>query len=195
VSAVEREPAQLVAQPLVVEDEFADLVGKLSTLPLALQAAGLLAFVLGRRRPCRPDRVGRGPELVGRHMAHRPGLAGSVPGMTCCPIQVPGRRIRVAGRRAGLSPCDLTPRPGTPKVDGVSWTVVRGPCVLEVVEHVLCAVCRPHREQVMIVVLEAAAATHGDEPRIPDLGEDHPFDQLALVSTKGSSIGLRVLTV
>jgi hypothetical protein len=27
----------------------------------------------------------------------------------------------------------------------------------------------------MIVVLEAAAATHGDEPGIPDLGEDHPL--------------------
>jgi RimJ/RimL family protein N-acetyltransferase len=27
----------------------------------------------------------------------------------------------------------------------------------------------------MIVVLEGPAATHGDEPRIPDLGEDHPF--------------------
>jgi hypothetical protein len=25
----------------------------------------------------------------------------------------------------------------------------------------------------MIVVLEGPAATHGDEPRIPDLGEDH----------------------
>jgi hypothetical protein len=28
----------------------------------------------------------------------------------------------------------------------------------------------------MIVVLEGPAATHGDEPRIPDLGEDHLFD-------------------
>jgi hypothetical protein len=27
----------------------------------------------------------------------------------------------------------------------------------------------------MIVVLEGAAATHGDEPRIPDLGKDHLF--------------------
>ena len=43
VSAVEREPAQLVAQPLVVEHEVADLVGQLVALPLALQAAGLLA--------------------------------------------------------------------------------------------------------------------------------------------------------
>jgi hypothetical protein len=25
----------------------------------------------------------------------------------------------------------------------------------------------------MIVVLEGPAAAHGDEPRIPDLGEDH----------------------
>jgi hypothetical protein len=25
----------------------------------------------------------------------------------------------------------------------------------------------------VVVVLEAAAAAHGDEPRIPDLGEDH----------------------
>ena len=27
----------------------------------------------------------------------------------------------------------------------------------------------------MIVVLEGPAATHGDEPRIPDLGKDHQF--------------------
>src|SRR5664279_2158551 len=39
----------------------------------------------------------------------------------------------------------------------------------------------------MIVVLEGPAATHGDEPRIPDLGEDHPFAHLALVSAKGGA--------
>jgi hypothetical protein len=35
----------------------------------------------------------------------------------------------------------------------------------------------------VIVVLEAAAATHGDEPRIPDLGEDHssPISLLRLL--------------
>jgi hypothetical protein len=41
------------------------------------------------------------------------------------------------------------------------------------VEDVLRAVSRPHREKTMIVVLEDPTATHGDEPRIPDLGEDH----------------------
>lgn len=54
------------------------------------------------------------------------------------------------------------------------------------VERVLRAVSRPHREQVMIVVLEAAAATNGDEPRIPDLGEDHQSGHLAPLSAKGS---------
>jgi hypothetical protein len=54
-----------------------------------------------------------------------------------------------------------------------------------VVEHVLRAVSRPDREQVMVVVLEAAAATDRDEPRIPDLGEDHQSAQLAAVSAKG----------
>jgi hypothetical protein len=37
----------------------------------------------------------------------------------------------------------------------------------------------------MIVVLEGPAATHGDEPRIPDLGEDHLFAHLALWVRQG----------
>jgi hypothetical protein len=47
--------------------------------------------------------------------------------------------------------------------------------LLEVVQHVLRAVSRPHREKTMIVVLEAPAATHRDESWVPDLGEDHLF--------------------
>jgi hypothetical protein len=175
VSAVERKPAQLVAQPLVVEHQFSDLLGELGALPLALQAASRLALVFRRCRSRRPDRVGRGTELVGRHMAHRRGLAGSVRGMPCCPTQVSGRGVCMAGRRAGLSPRDLTSRPGSPEVDRSTWTLVLRPRLLEVVQHVLRAVGRPHREKTMIVVLEGPAATHGDEPRIPDLGEDHLF--------------------
>ena len=98
----------------------------------------------------------------------------------------------MAGRRAGLSPRDLTPRPGTPEVDRPSRTIILRQCPLEVVQHVLRAVSRPHRDKTMIVVLEGPAATHGDEPRIPDLGEDHQSAHLALVSAKGSGIGLRL---
>src|SRR4029453_151147 len=98
-SAIEHEPAQLVAQPLVVEHEIPNLKGELSTLPLALQAAGLLTLVLSRRRPRRPDRVGRGTELVGRHMAHRRGLTG---GVRCLPRgtgHLSGCCVRGEGRR------------------------------------------------------------------------------------------------
>ena len=172
-SAVEREPAQLVAQSLVVEHELPDLVGESGALPSALQAAGRHAFVFRRCRPLGPDRVGRCPELVGRDMAHRGGLAGSIRGMPCRPTQVPGRRVRMAGGRAGLCPPDLTARPDTSEVDRPAWPVVVRPCRLEMVQHVLRAVRGPDREKTMIVVLERPAATHRDEPRIPDLGEDH----------------------
>jgi hypothetical protein len=40
---------------------------------------------------------------------------------------------------------------------------------------VLRAVGRPDGEKTMIVIVEGAAATHGDEPKIPDLGEDHEW--------------------
>ena|SRR5688500_4009937 len=67
-----------------------------------------------------------------------------------------------------------SPRPGAPELDRATWPVVVRPCPLEVGQHVLRAGGRPDREKAVIVVVEAASATHGDEPRIPDLGEDHP---------------------
>jgi hypothetical protein len=53
-------------------------------------------------------------------------------------------------------------------------------------QHVLSAVSCPDRQEAVIYVLEAAATTHGDEPRIPDLGEDHQF---AHATDKGSVSG------
>ena len=148
---------------------------ELSALPLALQAAGCVAFIFRGCRPRRLDRVSRGTELVGGHMSDRRGLAGSVGGMPCRPTQISRRGVCMAGRSAGLCPRDLTPRPGTPEVDRMTWTVVLRPRLLEVVEHMLRAVSRPDPQKAVIVVLEAAAATHCDEPRIPDLGENHPL--------------------
>src|SRR5215216_821886 len=96
-SAIEHEPAFIVAQALVVEDELPDLTGKLSALPLALAATGRVAFVVWRRRARSPDRVGRCIQFVGGDMRHCPGLAG---GVCCFPRgaeQVSGRAIGVAG--------------------------------------------------------------------------------------------------
>ena len=50
MSAVERKPAQLVAQPLVVEDKFSDPAGELGALPPAFQAAGRLECQWQRAR-------------------------------------------------------------------------------------------------------------------------------------------------
>jgi hypothetical protein len=182
MSAVEDKPAQLVAQPLVVEHKLSDLVGELRALPLALQTAGLDAVVLSRCRPRSFDRVGRGSEFVGRHMADRRGLTGGVRGMPWRSSQIPGRGVGVATCRAGLHPRDLTSRPRSPEVDRSTWTIVSRPYQLEVVEHVLRAVSRPRREETMIVVAENPAAPHGDEARVPDLGEDHsrPSSRLSL---------------
>jgi hypothetical protein len=46
-STVEREPAQLVAQALVIEDELPDLARESGALPPALHAASLAAVVSG----------------------------------------------------------------------------------------------------------------------------------------------------
>jgi hypothetical protein len=88
----------------------------------------------------------------------------------------------MAGRRTGLSPGDLTSRPATPEVDRPTRTVVLRPCLLEVMQYVLRAISCPYRQKPVIIVLETAAATHSDEPRIPDLGEDHqlPISLLCL---------------
>src|SRR4029078_2346409 len=98
--------------------------------------------------------------------------------------QVSGRGVRMAGCGAGLPPRDHTPRPGTPEVDRAAWAVVLRSGPLGMVQHVLRAVRRPDREQTMIVVLEGPAATDRDEPRIPDLGEDHQVAPLAPLSAK-----------
>ena len=90
----------------------------------------------------------------------------------------------MASRRASLCPRDLAPRPGTPEVDRPTWTVVLGSGLLESVQHVLRTVGSPQREETMIVVFQGPAATHGDEPPIPDLGEDHQFADLAVVSAE-----------
>ena len=145
-SAVERKPAQLVAEPLVIEHELSDLVRELGALPLAFHAAGRLALALTSCRSRRPDRLGRGSELVGRNMAHCRGLAGSVRRVSWRPSQIPGRCVRMAARSAGLGPRDLTSRPCTPEVDPLTWPVVLRSHHLEVVQHVLRAVSRPDRE-------------------------------------------------
>ena len=129
----------------------------------------------GRSRPWARPPVppgSRKPRHRARGPRHGPPPRPDLPRLRApwSPNQVPGRGVCMAGRRASLGHRGLTTRPCATEIDRVSRTVVIGLGLLEVVEHVLRAVGRPDREEVMIVVLEAPAATGGDEPGIRTFG-------------------------
>src|SRR5262249_44043804 len=164
--------ALLIAEPLVVEHEFSDLAEKLCTLPLALQATSLLTLIFRSRRAYRPDCVGRCTQLMSCYMSHRHGLSGGVSRFLRGAEHRSGRGIGRKSGRAGLRHRDLTPRPSTRLFDRSARTVVTGLRLLEEVQYVLRAISRPHCKKAMISVLEGAAATHGNKPRVSVLGED-----------------------
>src|SRR5438477_12378520 len=80
-SAVEDRPADVVSQPLIVQDEFANHVRELFALPTALEPSGALTLASGGRRAHGPDRIRRSPKLVCGDMRHHSRLAGSVCGV------------------------------------------------------------------------------------------------------------------
>src|SRR5205809_374778 len=100
-----------------------------------------------------------------RHSA-RPASAASSGAAAARTALVPRPRVRMTARRARVPPGDLASGPGTPKLDGASWSVVAWPLLLEDGHDVLGAIDRPDREQVMVVVGQGPAPAHGDEPRI-----------------------------
>jgi len=71
LSAVEHRPADLVSQPLILQDEFANRIGELFALPTALESAGALTLASGGGRTRGLDRVGRSTKLVCGDMRHR----------------------------------------------------------------------------------------------------------------------------
>src|SRR5512137_783891 len=76
-SAVEHRPADLVSQPLILQDEFANRIGELFALPTALEPAGALTLASGGGRTRGFDGVSCSTELVGGDMRHSCRLAGS----------------------------------------------------------------------------------------------------------------------
>src|SRR5512133_42977 len=80
-SAVEYQPADVVSQPLIVQDKIANRIRQLVALPAALEPASTLALAIWRAfrrsRARGLDRIGRSTELVRGDVRHRCGLAGS----------------------------------------------------------------------------------------------------------------------
>ena len=93
----------------------------------------------------------------------------------------------MAGRGARLRPGDLAPRPGTPSSIARRGRSSPGPRL----PRRGGARARRSRPPTSRAGdgrrLQRAAPTHSDEPRVPDLGQDHRLDHLARVSAKGSA--------
>jgi hypothetical protein len=166
-SAIEHEPAHIIAQSLVVEHEFPDPVRELCTLPLALTATGLVTLVFGSRRPYGPDRIGRRPQLMSGHMTHRPGLPGGMSRFLCGAGHFSCGRVRIEGVIAGQGPGDPTPCPCTRLFDRPARTVVARSHLLEERQYVLRTIGSPDSKEMMIGVRQDATAPDGDEPGIP----------------------------
>jgi hypothetical protein len=97
-SAVKRQPAEVISQPLVVKYELANCVRELVALPSALESPCGFGFFARRGSSGGLDRIGGRTELVrnGR------GLASSVGGMSCCPTEVSGRAHYMSAGRTSL---------------------------------------------------------------------------------------------
>src|SRR5690242_8495494 len=139
LSAVEHRPADFVAQPLVVEDELANRLRELVALPPALQSPGALSLSVWRGSSCGLDRIGGRAELVRGDVGDGRGLTGSVRGMPCCPTQVSGRGVCMAGRRASLGHRDLAAHPGAGLLDRLTRSRVVRLSLLEEAKDVLRA--------------------------------------------------------
>lgn len=119
-STVEHRPADLVAQPLIVQHEFADRFRKLAALPAALQPSGSLLVAIGGGSTRRPDRIGSSTEFVRGDMRDNSGLASGVSGMPGSSAQVPGRTHRMPARRASLHHLHLATCPRAGMLDRLS---------------------------------------------------------------------------
>gem|GEM_PF-5957235 len=152
-SAIEYEPAILIAQPLVVKHEFSDFTRKLCALPLALQATRLHTFIFRSRCACSTDRVSCCTQFVSSHMRHRRSLSGSVSRFSCRAAQRSGSTHRVSGGGTGLHHRNFPSHPSVRLLNRPARTVITGSHLLEEMQDVLGAVSRPHSKQAMVGVL------------------------------------------
>src|SRR5207237_1480906 len=172
-SAVEDRPADLVSQPLIVQDEFANHIRELIALPTALEPAGALTLPSRGRRPHGLDRVRRSTKLVCGDMRHHCRLAGSICGMPSGSAQLSCRSHCMAARRPGLRHPDFAACPCPNLLDRLAGPRVRGLHRLEVVQNVLRARGSPESQEPMVGVGKRPATADGDEAGVAIFREDH----------------------
>src|SRR5438552_1665068 len=180
-SAVEHRPADVVAQPLVVEYELANRVRELVALPPALESPCALAL-FRRGSTCGLDRICGRTELVCSDVCDGRGLTGSVSGVPCCSTQVSSRGVCMTGRRSSLGHGDLTARPCAGLLDRLTRSRILRLSRLEEIEDVLRTRCRPQGEEQMIGIGEGPTAPDRHETRVAVFREDHTHTPFARVS-------------
>ena len=142
-------------------------------LPAALESPRRLALALRSSGTCGLDRIGGRTKLVRRDVCDGRGLAGSMRCMPCCPTEISGRAVCVAGRSASLGHRDLTVHPCADLLDRLTRSRILGPSRLEEVENVLRARCRPEGQELVMRIAERPATADGHETTVAVLREDH----------------------
>ena len=175
-SAVEHGPADLVSQPLIIQDEVANRCRQLFALPTTLEPASALTGASWSRRTRGLDRVGRSTELVCGDVRHRCRLAGGKRRVPSSSTPLSSGSHGMASRRTGLRHLDLAARPGPDLLERVAGPGIRGLLGLEEVQNVLCARCRPQSQEPMVGVRERPSTADRDEARVALFGEDHGSD-------------------
>ncbi len=150
LSAVEDRPADVVSQPLIVQDKLANRIRQLVALPVAFEPTGPLALAFRRSRARSLDRVSGSAKLVRGDVRDHRRLTGSIRGMARRSAQIPGRRHRMAARCTGLGHRDLAVRPCPSLLNCVTRPRVRRFRRLEEVQDVLRTRSRPQGEKVMV---------------------------------------------
>jgi len=172
-STVEHRPADLVSQPLILQNEFANRIRELFALPTALDPAYALTLASGGRRTRGLDRVGRSTELVCGDMRHHRRLAGSICGVPSGSAQLSCRSHGMATSRAGLGHPDLASRPRPNLLDRETGPRVGPLNRVEEVQNVLCARGSPQRQEAMVGVRERPPAADSDEAGVAVYWQDH----------------------
>jgi hypothetical protein len=130
-SSIEYEPADFVAQLLVVKHEIPDFARKLCTLPLTFQATCLATVTFIGRCACGPDCVGSCTQLMRCHMCHCRSLSGCKSRFPRRSAHHSGCRHGVTGSHSSLRHCDLASRPSARQFDGSMRPLVIGLHFLE----------------------------------------------------------------
>ncbi len=109
--AVEHRPANVISEPLVIQNKLPNCLGQLLALPLALKLASTFPLAWRGSRACGLDRVGRSPEFVCGNMRHHCRLTRSICSESSASAQRSRCGVGSTTGCAGLHHLDLASHP------------------------------------------------------------------------------------